>query len=74
MHGMCGTLKTELEAQRIMERAELTAFWCLLRKVIGPAMVHIDNKGIIDGLWRGKMKCIGPEVKDVDLWISFLAL
>ena len=39
---MYGTLETELEVQ-------LTAFLCLLRKAIGPTMVHVDNKGIIDG-------------------------
>ena len=30
---------------------------------------HLDIKGIIDGLWRGEMKCIGPKAKDADLWI-----
>ena len=30
---------------------------------------HVDNKGIIDGLWRGEMKCIGPRAKNADLWI-----
>ena len=39
-------------------------------KAIGPIMVHVDNKGIIDGLWRGEMKCIGPKAKHADLWIS----
>ena len=29
-------------------------------------MVHVDNKGIIDGLWRGEMKWIGPKAKDAD--------
>ena len=53
MHGMCGTLDAELEGQRTMKRAELTAFLCLLRKAIGNTLVHVDNKGIIFGLWRG---------------------
>ena len=69
MHGMYGTLDAELEAQRTIKRAEVTAGSCLLRKVIGPTVVHVDNKGIIDGLWKGKMKCIGPRAKDADLWI-----
>ena len=30
----------------------------------------MDNEGIIDGLWRGEMKCIGPKAKDADLWIA----
>ena len=48
---------------------ELTAFLCQLRKAVGPAMVHVDNEGIIDGLWRGDMKCTGPKAKDAALWI-----
>ena len=32
-------------------------------------MVHVDNKGLVDGLWRGEMRCIGPRGKDADLWI-----
>ena len=32
-------------------------------------MVHVDNKGLVDGLWRGEMRCIGPRAKDADLWI-----
>ena len=42
---------------------------CLLRKAVGPTVVPVDNKGIIHGLWRGKMKCIGPRAKDTALWI-----
>ena len=53
VHGMYGTLDAELELQRTIKRAELTAFLCLLRKAIGPTVVHVDNKRIIDGLWRG---------------------
>ena len=30
-------------------------------------MVHVDNKGIMDGLWRGETRCIGPRAKDADL-------
>ena len=30
------------------KRAELTAFFCLFRKAVGLAMVHVDNKGIFD--------------------------
>ena len=69
MHGMYGTLDAELEVRRTIKRAELTAFLRLLRRAISPAMVHVDEKGIIDGLWRGEMRCIGPRAKDSDLWI-----
>ena len=40
---MYGTLDAELEVQRTIKRAELIAFLCLLRKAIGPTMVHVDN-------------------------------
>ena len=69
MHGLCGTLEAELSVQRPIKRAELTAFLCLLRKAIGPTVVHVDNAGIIDGLWRGETRCIAPRAKDADLWI-----
>ena len=69
MHGMYGTLDAEFVVQRTIKRAELTAFFFFFRKVVGPTTVHVDNKGIIDGLWRGEMKCIGPRAKDADVWI-----
>ena len=50
LHGMCGSMEAEYEVLRTIKRAELTAFLCLLWKVIGPIKVHVDNKGIIDGL------------------------
>ena len=56
MHGMSGTPDAELEVQRTIKRAEFTAFLCRLRKAIGPTMVHVDTRGINDGLWRGEMK------------------
>ena len=56
MHGMYGTLDAELDLQLTIKRAELTAFLCLTRKASGPTMVHVDNKGFIDGLWRGAMR------------------
>ena len=36
VHGMYGSMEAELEVQRTIKRAELTAFLCLLMKVIGP--------------------------------------
>ena len=35
--------------------------------MIGPIKVHVDNKGIIDGLWRGERKCIDPKAGGADL-------
>ena len=43
LHGMYGTLDAELEVQRTIKRAELTAFLCFLRKVICLTNVHVDN-------------------------------
>ena len=59
-------MDAELEVQRTIKRAEVTAFLCLLKKVVGPIKVHVDNKGIIDGLWRGERKCIDPKAGDAD--------
>ena len=59
----------ELEVQRTIKRAELTTSLCFLRKANGPTVVHVGNKGIIDELWRGETRCIGPEAMDADLWI-----
>ena len=63
-------MDAELEVQRTTKRAELKAFFCLLKKVIGPIKVHVDNKGIVDGLWRGERKCIDPKAGDADLWVK----
>ena len=40
-----------------------------IRKAFGLTMVHFDNKGILDGLWRGEMemRCSGPRTEDADL-------
>ena len=35
-----------------------------------PSKVHVDNKGIIDGLWRGERNCTDPKAGDADLWIK----
>ena len=56
--------------QRTIKRAELMAFLCLLRKVIGPIKVHVDNKGIIDGLRNGEKECIRPRAGDADFLIK----
>ena len=60
----------ELEVQRTIKRAELTAFLCLLKRVVGPIKVHVGNKGIIDGSRKGENKCIKPRAGDADLWIQ----
>ena len=64
VYGVYGSMEAEFEVQRTIERAELTAFLRLLKKITGPTKVHVDNKRIIDGLWRGEMKCMGPTSGD----------
>ena len=49
LHGMYGSMEAELAVQRTIKWAELTAFLCLLRRVIGPIKVRVGNRGIIDG-------------------------
>ena len=68
LHGMYGSLEAEFEVQR--KRTELTAFLCLLKKVVGSIKVHVDNEGIIDGQWSRERKCIDPKSGDADLWIK----
>ena len=61
----------EYEVQRTIKRAELTDFFCFLRKVIGPIKVHVDNKGVIDGPRRRERECIKPRAGHADLWKNF---
>ena len=65
LHGMYGSMEAELEVQRTIKSAEMTAFLCLPKKVIGPIKVRVDNRGIIDGLMK-------PRAGDADLWIIIL--
>ena len=44
LHGMYGSVQAEFEVQRTIKRAELTAFLCLLKQVIGFIMVHVDDE------------------------------
>ena len=60
LHGMYGTSDADLEVQRTTKRAELTAFFCPLRRIVASTAAHVDNKGISDGLWGGEVECIGP--------------
>ena len=56
LHSMYFSMDAELEVQRSIKMSELTAFFCPLKRVIGPARVHVDNKGIIDGLRYEKVR------------------
>ena len=67
LHGMYGSMEAEFQVHRTIKRAGLTAFLCLLKTVIGPIKVHVDNRGIIDVLWRGERKCSKPNAGDADL-------
>ena len=41
--GMYGSMGAEFEVQRKIKRAELTAFPCLLKKLLDP-LLHVDKK------------------------------
>ena len=70
LYGMNDSMEADFEVQHTIKRAELTAFLCLLRKVIGPTRVHVDNKGIIDGLRKGEKEWIKPRAGDPDFWMK----
>ena len=70
LYGMYGSMEAEFEVQRTIKGAELSAFLCFLRKVSGATRMHVDNKGIIDGVWTGERKCIDPKADDADIWIK----
>ena len=67
MYSVYGTMDADLEVQCTIKKGALTAFLRLLIKIIGPTTSPADNEGIIDGLWMGKMECVGPKAKDADL-------
>ena len=68
LHGMYASMEAESSRfQRTIKRV-LTAFLCLLRKVRGPIKIHVENKGIIDGLRRGEKECTKPRARDAYLW------
>ena len=67
MHGMHGTLDVELEVQRTINRAEMTAFLCLLKKDIGTTKVHVDNNGRDNPLaWIRVRRCKKYRIKKVE--------
>ena len=68
--GCMVSMEAEYEVQRTVKRAELTAFLCILKKVIGSIKVHVDNKGIIDALRKGEKECVKPRAGDADLWVK----
>ena len=70
LHWMYDSMEAENEVQRTIKRAELTAFLCLLMKVCGPIKVHVDNKGMIDGLRKREKECIEPKAGDADLRVK----
>ena len=66
LYGLYGSMEAELEIQRTIKRAALTAFVCFLKRVIGPIKVHVDNKGIIDGLRKRDRECLKLRARDAD--------
>ena len=52
-----------------MKRADLMPSFVSSEEKCVPLRPHVDNKGIIDGFWRGEKMCFRPKAKDADLWI-----
>ena len=50
MRGLSVALEVKNEVQRKHKRAELAPFLYLVKSICVPTTVHVDNKGIIDGL------------------------
>ena len=65
--GCTARWKQNLRSSETIKRAGLTAFLCLLKTVIGPIKVYVDNKLMIDAIWRGERKCSKPKAGDADL-------
>ena len=59
LYGMYGSMEAELEIQRTIKRAELTALLCLLKRVIGPIKVHVTTRGLLMDLEKER-ECIKP--------------
>ena len=68
LHGMYGSMEAEYEVQRTIKMADLTAF--MLSRRSDWAQVHVDNKGITDGLRKGEKECTEPRAGGADLWIK----
>ena len=67
--GMYSTLDADLEVQRTIMRAGLTAFLSPLKDGRSHLGACGQHRGIIDGLRIGEVKCIGLKAKDADVWI-----
>ena len=46
---MYGTLDAEFEVQRAIKTSELTSFFCLFGRVVGPTTGHVDDTGHHEG-------------------------
>ena len=60
LRGMYGSMEAELEEQRTIKSAELTAFLCLLKKVIGPSRCMSTTKDLLTDYGEEK-KMYRPE-------------
>ena len=69
---MYGSTEAEYEVQRTIKRAELTAFLCIVKNVIGLIKVHVDHKEIIYELRKGKKECIKPRAGNAVLGLKNL--
>ena len=55
---------------KAMQRKKINEEWADKHRHVLRKNAVVDNKGTIDGLWKGEVNCIGPKAKDADLWIA----
>ena len=66
-----GSVEAETRGPAHHQEERADGFLCLIKRVIGPIKVHVDNKGIIDGLRKGESMCIKPSEREMlILWIQ----
>ena len=71
--GMYGSMDSELEVQRTIKRAELTALPLPSQKeCLEQPRCLSTSKELKIGCERGEWKCINPKASDADLWIKIL--
>ena len=49
---------------------EIWASLMALSKMIGPAEIYSDSRGVVQALNEGEAECISANHKDADLWIQ----
>ena len=73
MHGMCGTVDAEFVVQRTILRAGLTAFPCLLRRMVVPAQLMWLTRQSLLGFGQEKGVCGFEKCSSASLCVGGIA-